>query len=78
VGIARDFRSLQLHEKRPAYWLADPEPHWQEDLVLRLAQAFEQATDWHRKVPKLDVTLVASAPGQSRSSFWQGQGQSGY
>ena len=24
-------------------------PHWREDLVLRLAQAYEQATAWHRR-----------------------------
>jgi Asp-tRNA(Asn)/Glu-tRNA(Gln) amidotransferase A subunit family amidase len=23
-------------------------PHWREDLVLRLAHAYEQATDWHK------------------------------
>jgi Asp-tRNA(Asn)/Glu-tRNA(Gln) amidotransferase A subunit family amidase len=26
---------------------------WREDLVLRLAYAFEQATDWHKRKPKL-------------------------
>jgi aspartyl-tRNA(Asn)/glutamyl-tRNA(Gln) amidotransferase subunit A len=25
-------------------------PHWREDLVLRLARAYEQATAWHRRV----------------------------
>jgi len=24
-------------------------PHWREDLVLRLAHAYEQATDWHKQ-----------------------------
>lgn len=24
-------------------------PHWREDLVLRLAHAYEQATDWHQR-----------------------------
>jgi aspartyl-tRNA(Asn)/glutamyl-tRNA(Gln) amidotransferase subunit A len=24
-------------------------PHWREDLVLRLAHAYEQATEWHRR-----------------------------
>ena len=24
-------------------------PHWREDLVLRLAHAYEQATDWHKR-----------------------------
>jgi aspartyl-tRNA(Asn)/glutamyl-tRNA(Gln) amidotransferase subunit A len=24
-------------------------PHWREDLVVRLAQAYEQATEWHRR-----------------------------
>ena len=36
-------------------------PHWQEDLVLRLAQAFEQATDWHRQSAELDVTQLEFA-----------------
>jgi aspartyl-tRNA(Asn)/glutamyl-tRNA(Gln) amidotransferase subunit A len=26
-------------------------PHWREDLVLRLANAYEQATAWHKKSP---------------------------
>jgi aspartyl-tRNA(Asn)/glutamyl-tRNA(Gln) amidotransferase subunit A len=26
-------------------------PHWREDLVLRLARAYEQATEWHRRRP---------------------------
>jgi aspartyl-tRNA(Asn)/glutamyl-tRNA(Gln) amidotransferase subunit A len=26
-------------------------PHWREDLVLRLALAYEQATDWHKARP---------------------------
>jgi aspartyl-tRNA(Asn)/glutamyl-tRNA(Gln) amidotransferase subunit A len=26
-------------------------PHWREDLVLRLAHAYEQATEWHRRKP---------------------------
>jgi len=24
-------------------------PHWREDLVLRLAHAYEQATAWHKR-----------------------------
>ena len=28
-------------------------PHWREDLVLRLAYAYEQATDWHRRRPAI-------------------------
>jgi len=28
-------------------------PHWREDRVLRLAYAYEQASDWHRRSPKL-------------------------
>jgi len=29
-------------------------PHWREDLVLRLAYAYEQATAWHlRRIPEL-------------------------
>jgi aspartyl-tRNA(Asn)/glutamyl-tRNA(Gln) amidotransferase subunit A len=27
-------------------------PHWREDLVLRLAAAYEQATEWHKRKPK--------------------------
>jgi aspartyl-tRNA(Asn)/glutamyl-tRNA(Gln) amidotransferase subunit A len=31
-------------------------PHWREDLVLRLAHAYEQATAWHKRMPpKIDV-----------------------
>ncbi len=26
-------------------------PHWREDLVLRLAHAYESATEWHRRRP---------------------------
>jgi len=26
-------------------------PHWREDLVLRLAHAYEQATAWHKRHP---------------------------
>jgi aspartyl-tRNA(Asn)/glutamyl-tRNA(Gln) amidotransferase subunit A len=28
-------------------------PHWGEDRVLQLAHAYEQATDWHKRIPKL-------------------------
>jgi Asp-tRNA(Asn)/Glu-tRNA(Gln) amidotransferase A subunit family amidase len=28
-------------------------PHWREDLVLRLAHAYEQATAWHKRQPSL-------------------------
>ena len=28
-------------------------PHWREDRVLQLAYAYEQATDWHKRTPKL-------------------------
>ena len=28
-------------------------PHWREDRVLQLAHAYEQATDWHKRSPKL-------------------------
>lgn len=28
-------------------------PYWREDLVLRLAQVYEQATAWHKRKPKL-------------------------
>lgn len=27
-------------------------PHWREDRVLRLAHAYEQATDWHKRRPR--------------------------
>jgi aspartyl-tRNA(Asn)/glutamyl-tRNA(Gln) amidotransferase subunit A len=29
-------------------------PHWREDLVLRLAHAYEQATEWHKQYPAVD------------------------
>ncbi len=29
-------------------------PHWREDLVLRLAHAYEQATEWHKRYPAVD------------------------
>ena len=28
-------------------------PHWREDLVLRVAHAYEQATAWHKREPKI-------------------------
>jgi aspartyl-tRNA(Asn)/glutamyl-tRNA(Gln) amidotransferase subunit A len=28
-------------------------PHWGEDRILQLAYAYEQATDWHKRSPKL-------------------------
>jgi aspartyl-tRNA(Asn)/glutamyl-tRNA(Gln) amidotransferase subunit A len=28
-------------------------PHWQEDRVLQLAYAYEQATNWHKRSPRL-------------------------
>jgi aspartyl-tRNA(Asn)/glutamyl-tRNA(Gln) amidotransferase subunit A len=28
-------------------------PHWREDRVLQLAYAYEQATDWHKRSPRL-------------------------
>jgi len=28
-------------------------PHWREDWVFRLAQAYEQATGWHKRMPKI-------------------------
>jgi aspartyl-tRNA(Asn)/glutamyl-tRNA(Gln) amidotransferase subunit A len=31
-------------------------PHWAEEKVLQLAYAYEQATDWHRRSPKLVET----------------------
>ena len=30
-------------------------PHWREDLVLRLAQAYEQATAWHKRTVVIDA-----------------------
>jgi len=30
-------------------------PRWREDLVLRLARAYEQATAWHTRKPKLEL-----------------------
>jgi aspartyl-tRNA(Asn)/glutamyl-tRNA(Gln) amidotransferase subunit A len=29
-------------------------PHWREDLVLRLANAYEQATQWHKRKPRIE------------------------
>ena len=29
-------------------------PHWREDLVLRLARAYESATAWHKRRPAVD------------------------
>jgi len=29
-------------------------PHWREELVLRLAHAYESATEWHRRRPAVD------------------------
>jgi Asp-tRNA(Asn)/Glu-tRNA(Gln) amidotransferase A subunit family amidase len=31
---------------------------WNEDVVLQVGYAFEQATDWHRRTP--DLTWVRS------------------
>lgn len=31
-------------------------PHWREDLVLQLAYAYEQATEWHKCSPDLSLT----------------------
>jgi aspartyl-tRNA(Asn)/glutamyl-tRNA(Gln) amidotransferase subunit A len=28
-------------------------PHWGEDRVVRLAHAYEQATDWHKQSPEI-------------------------
>jgi len=33
---------------------------WREDLVLRLAYAYEQATDWHRRVPALATQFTSN------------------
>ena len=30
-------------------------PHWGEELVLQLAQSYEQATDWHKRRPELPI-----------------------
>jgi aspartyl-tRNA(Asn)/glutamyl-tRNA(Gln) amidotransferase subunit A len=29
-------------------------PHWREDLVLRLAEAYERATQWHKRKPQIE------------------------
>jgi aspartyl-tRNA(Asn)/glutamyl-tRNA(Gln) amidotransferase subunit A len=34
---------------------------FQEDMVLRVGYAFQQATDWHRRRP--DLTWIESAAG---------------
>ncbi len=33
-------------------------PHWREDAVLRLAYAYEQATAWHKRQPKICAPLA--------------------
>jgi Asp-tRNA(Asn)/Glu-tRNA(Gln) amidotransferase A subunit family amidase len=37
-------------------------PHWREDLVLRVAHAYEQATDWHRRQYGVWVKAGSSSP----------------
>lgn len=29
-------------------------PHWREDIVLRMAFAYEQATEWHKRKPQIE------------------------
>jgi Asp-tRNA(Asn)/Glu-tRNA(Gln) amidotransferase A subunit family amidase len=29
---------------------------WREEVVLRAARAYEQATEWHNKMPELEQT----------------------
>src|SRR5579864_4459411 len=36
-------------------------PHWREDLVLRLAYAYEQSTAWHKRPCPLDTTRLPQA-----------------
>jgi len=33
-------------------------PHWQEAAVLRLAHAYEQATEWHQRSPAISAALL--------------------
>jgi aspartyl-tRNA(Asn)/glutamyl-tRNA(Gln) amidotransferase subunit A len=34
-------------------------PHWREDLMLSLAHAYEQATEWHKRRPNSPRKLPA-------------------
>jgi aspartyl-tRNA(Asn)/glutamyl-tRNA(Gln) amidotransferase subunit A len=31
-------------------------PHFREDLLFKVGHAFQQATDWHQKMPSLEVS----------------------
>ncbi|MGB2602654.1 MAG: amidase family protein, partial [Candidatus Sulfotelmatobacter sp.] len=35
-------------------------PHWREDLVVRLAYAYEQATEWHGLLPSAELPAKRS------------------
>jgi aspartyl-tRNA(Asn)/glutamyl-tRNA(Gln) amidotransferase subunit A len=37
-------------------------PHWREDLVLRLAHAYERATEWANRCPQVIQTNASSRP----------------
>ncbi len=41
-------------------------PHWREDQVLQLAHAFEQATEWHKSIPKITKAHELSCMNASR------------
>src|SRR6201997_114263 len=41
-------------------------PHWREDLVLRLAYAYEQATAWHKRSPQLRKSLGSTSRDPAR------------
>ena len=52
VGATCDLGALRLYEKNALpIGLQIAGPHWREDLVLRLAHAYEQATEWHTRQP---------------------------
>ena len=36
-----------------------------EDIVYRVAHAYEQATDWHKRHPDLDQTVLAASAGEN-------------
>ena len=50
-GLPADLGALRLYESGLPIGLQIAGPHWREDLVLRLAHAYEQAAGWHKRRP---------------------------
>jgi aspartyl-tRNA(Asn)/glutamyl-tRNA(Gln) amidotransferase subunit A len=44
-------------------------PHWGEAKILQLADAYEQATAWHKSVPKIASDTAASSQPAGESGF---------